>query len=44
MAGYSPKLPTDQNGQPLQEFATPKKALARYGGENSSASSVISLT
>ncbi len=44
MAGYAPKLPTDNNGATLQEFATPKKALARYAGENGTASSVLTLT
>lgn len=44
MANYVNSLPRDRDGEPLQEFPTPKLALARYAPENSSASSVITLT
>lgn len=41
---YAPRLPIDGTGQAMQEFPSPKKALARYGGENSVNSSVISVS
>jgi hypothetical protein len=39
-----PKLPADNMGTPMQEYPSPKVALARKGAENSAASSVISVT
>lgn len=41
---YAKSLPRDRAGEPMQEYPAPFKALATYGGENSSASSVITLT
>ena len=41
---YVPDIPRDKGGTPLQEFAAPKLALARYADENASTSSVISVT
>lgn len=39
-----PGLPVDKGGAPMQDFPSPKLALQRYASENSSASSVITLT
>lgn len=39
-----PALPSDKGGEKMQEYAAPKLALTRYASENSSASSVISVT
>lgn len=44
MLNYSPNLPRDKSGNPMQDFPAPKLAFARYASENSSASSVISVT
>jgi len=44
MSNYAPILPRDKGGEPLQGFPSPKLALARYGDENASTSSVITLT
>lgn len=41
---YAPRLPQDKNGNPMQEYPSPKLALTRYTGENATASSVISVT
>lgn len=41
---YAPELPRDKGGDILEEYPAPKLALARYASENSSASSVISVT
>ena len=41
---YAPRLPVDASGQPMQEYPSPKLALARYASENSSVSSVVSVT
>ena len=41
---YSPKLPSDSGSTPLQEYPSPKKALAVHSKENGSVSSVISFT
>lgn len=40
---YVAGLPRDKNGVPLQEYAVPAKANARYGTNNATASSVITL-
>jgi len=44
MSNYAPILPRDKGDAPLQAYPSPKKALAVYASENSSASSVVSLT
>ena len=41
---YANRLPQDKNGEAMQEYPSPKLALARYASENSSTSSVISVT
>ena len=41
---YAPNLPRDKSGEAMQEFPSPTSVLARYGAENATASSVISLT
>lgn len=41
---YAKPLARDGGGEAMQEYSAPFKALARYTGENASASSVISLT
>lgn len=41
---YQPALPQDRGMSPMQEFAFPILAKARYGSENAVASSVISVT
>ncbi len=41
---YAKALPRDRGGETMQNHPAPFKALATYGGENSSASSVITLT
>ena len=41
---YAPKLPQDKNGNPMQQFPSPKLALTRYTSENATVSSVISVT
>lgn len=41
---YAPRLAQDKNGNPMQEYPSPKLALTRYASENSSVSSVISVT
>jgi len=40
---YAPKLPRERTGEALQEYPPAKIALASYGRENASVSSVISL-
>lgn len=44
MSNYAPQIPRDTGGEALQDFPAPKKALARYTGENASASSVLSVS
>ena len=44
MNNYAPKLPYDKTGEPLQGYPSPKLALSRYASENSTNSSVISVT
>ena len=44
MINYAPNLPRDKDGAPLDHYPAPKLALARYAPENSSASSVISVS
>ena len=44
MSNPYPILPIDKGSNPLQEFASPKKALAQNISDNASASSVISVT
>lgn len=44
MINYAPSLPREKNGEVLQGYPAPKLALARYAPENSSASSVISVS
>jgi hypothetical protein len=39
-----PNLPRDKGQEAMQNYPSPKKALARYASENSSASSVISVS
>lgn len=39
-----PKLPTDQQGVPMQHYATAASVKAVYASENASTSSVITLT
>lgn len=39
-----PPLPRDKGQEAMQEYPSPKKALARYASENSSSSSVISVS
>jgi len=41
---YANALPVDASSQPMQQFPAPKLAKARYASENSSTSSVISVT
>ena len=41
---YAPNLPREKGGEPMQEFPSPKLTLQQYASENSSASSVISVT
>lgn len=41
---YAPKLPRDKTDEVMQEYPPVKKALARYAPENSSTSSVISVS
>ncbi len=41
---YAKFLPKDQAGNVMQEFPTPFKAVARYGTNNATTSSVITLT
>ncbi len=41
---YAKPLHRDGGGEPMQEYAAPFKALARYDNENNTASSVISFT
>ena len=41
---YAPRLPYDKTGEPLQGYPSPKLALSRYASENSTNSSVISVT
>ena len=40
---YAASIPSDKEGHELQEFAAPFKANARYGTNNATASSVITL-
>ena len=44
MSNYAPALARDKGGEPLQDAPAPKLALATYASENSTASSVISVT
>ena len=44
MSNYAKSLARDKDGEPIQNSPAPKKALARYSPDNSSASSVISVT
>jgi len=44
MINYSPALPYDKSGGPLQGLPAPIPAKARYVNENNTASSVISVT
>ena|SRR3990167_7158236 len=44
MRNYSPLLPLDKDGVPLQEYPSPKRPLTRYASDNASVSSVISVT
>lgn len=44
MKFYSKALPRDKDGIVMDQYAIPASALGRYGGENASASSVITLT
>ena len=44
MRNYSPPLPRGKDDEAMQEYPSPKLALARYTGENLTASSVISVT
>lgn len=39
-----PKLPRDNGQEAMQEYPSPKVALARYAGENATVSSVISVS
>ena len=41
---YAPNLPREKGGEPMQEYPSPKLALARVTNENATASSVISVT
>ena len=41
---YAPRLAQDKNGESMQEYPSPKLALQIYAPENSSASSVISVS
>lgn len=41
---YAPRLPIDAGGNSMQELPAPIKAKAVYASENSSTSSVISVT
>ncbi len=41
---YAPSIPSDREGHELQEFAAPFKANARYGTNNATVSSVITLS
>ncbi len=43
MINYSPALPRDENGNVKQEYAVPFKPNARYGTNNATTSSVITL-
>ena len=42
--GYAATKPIDKNGTPMQDSGFVKPALQRYAPENSSASSVLTLT
>lgn len=44
MANYAKPMSRDKGGESIQNSPAPYKALAAYGAENSSASSVISAT
>src|SRR3990167_8844878 len=44
MTNYAPRLAQDKNGEPMQEYPSPKRPLTRYAPENSSSSSVISVS
>ena len=44
MINYAPRLPKDKTDATMQQYPSPKLALARYAPDNSSASSVISVT
>ena len=44
MRNYAPPLPRGKDEEAMQEFPAPTSVLARYGSENSTSSSVISLT
>lgn len=44
MSAYAKQLPLDKGRTPMQEYPAPFKALARYTGENATASSVISVS
>jgi hypothetical protein len=44
MLNYTKKLPRDETGESMQDFAQPFKAKAQYSKENASISSVISLS
>ena len=44
MVNPYPKLPRDTGQEAMQEYPSPKVALARYAPDNSSASSVISVS
>lgn len=41
---YAVPLPNDKNGNPLQGIPSPKVANTRYGSENGTASSVMTMT
>ncbi len=43
MNNYSPRIPRDKTGEPLQHVVS-EPALAQYSSENASSSSVISVT
>lgn len=44
MINYAHRLPQDKNGSPMQDFPPARLSQTRYGSENASASSVISVT
>ena len=44
MRNYAPALPRGKDDEAMQEYPSPKLALARYTSENATASSVISVS
>ncbi len=44
MKFYAKSLPRDKDGAVMDQYAIPASALGRYGSENATASSVVTLT